>query len=81
VNESEARATIATVLRQIAPEIALDDVDVEAPLRDEFDLDSMDFLNLVVGIHEATALDIPESDYPQVATLRGFVEYLVARTG
>jgi acyl carrier protein len=48
-------------------------------LRDQLDIDSMDFLNFVIGIDEATGLDIPERDYPQLATLDGCVEYLRTR--
>jgi acyl carrier protein len=46
------------------------------------DIDSMDFLNLVTALHDETGIDVPERDYPQVATIDGFVAYLTtARTG
>jgi hypothetical protein len=48
-------------------------------LQDELDLDSMDFLNLMVGIHEQTGVEVPERDYPKVAHLDGLLDYLVAR--
>lgn len=48
-------------------------------LRDQLDIDSMDFLNLVIGVHQALGVDIPEADYPRLVTLDGFVTYLVAR--
>jgi acyl carrier protein len=47
--------------------------------RDQLDIDSMDFLNFVVALHERLHVDIPESDYPKVATLSGCVTYLAAR--
>jgi len=72
----EARASVTEVLHRIAPEVELDDVDPAEDLRDEMDLDSLDFLNLVEGIKERTGVDVPESDYPQVRSLGGFVAYV-----
>lgn len=74
----EARAVVADVLGQIAPEIDLDHVDAAEDLRDEIDLDSLDFLNLVEGIKERIGVDVPEEDYPQVRSLDGIVGYLAA---
>jgi acyl carrier protein len=45
-------------------------------LRQALDLDSMDFLNVVVGLHEVTGVDIPEADYPRLFTLDGMAAYL-----
>ena len=50
------------------------------PLRDQLDIDSMDFLNFVIAVNERTGIDIPESDYGALATLNGCVAYL-ARAG
>lgn len=79
MNHDEARTIIANALRRVAPEADLADVDAAKPLQDELDLDSMDFLNLMVGIHEQTGIEVPERDYPAVAHLQGLVDYLAAR--
>ena len=79
MNHDEARAVIANSLRRIAPEADLTTVDGTQPLQDELDLDSMDFLNLMVAIAEHTGVEIPERDYPAVATLDGLVRYLADR--
>ena len=50
----------------------------DADLREELDIDSMDFLNFVIGLHERTGIDVPERDYPKLATLAGCVSYLSA---
>jgi len=47
-------------------------------MQEALDLDSIDFLNLVIALHERTGLEIPEKDYPQLATLDGCVAYLAA---
>lgn len=76
MNESQARALAAEVLAGIAPEADLATVRDDADLREAFDLDSMDFMNFVVGLSDRTGLSIPESDTPQLRTLRGLAKYL-----
>jgi acyl carrier protein len=76
----DPRALLAGLLRRIAPEVDLDDVDPDADLQDEVDLDSMDFLNLVTALHETTGIDVPERDYPSLSSVSGFVDYVVARS-
>jgi acyl carrier protein len=80
MNSDEARVVVAEVLGRIAPEIELGEVDPTADLRDEVDLDSLDFLGLVEGIKERTGVDVPEDDYPLVRSLDGLQAYLVAHT-
>lgn len=79
MTDAEIRTLIADVLGGIAPEAALSTVAGDADLREAFDLDSMDFMNLVIGLHERTGADIPEADYPQLFTLDGAVAYLKAK--
>lgn len=67
------------VLHEIAPEVDLERLDPGTELRSELDLDSMDYLNLVAGIHQRIGVDIPERDYSQLGTLGGFVAYLTSR--
>ena len=76
---ADARQLLERLLHQIAPEVDLADVDLDAPLQEELDLDSMDFLNLVTAVHDETGLEIPESDYPRLGSAQGFVDYLAAR--
>jgi acyl carrier protein len=74
----EIRATVLRVLGDIAPEADLGRVKPAVSFRDQLDLDSMDFLNFVIALHHALRVDIPEVDYPKLATLDGCVEYLAA---
>ena len=75
----DIRAVVLRELGRIAPEADLTALPESAPLREELDIDSMDFLRLVTALHEATGVDVPESDYEQIASLRGCVDYLAAR--
>jgi acyl carrier protein len=76
VTRDDIRATILRVLGEIAPEADLTRLAPGARLREALDLDSMDVLNLAVGLHDALGVDIPETDYPELATLDAAVAYL-----
>lgn len=75
---SELRATVIAVLAGIAPEADLVALPDDADLREELDLDSMDIQSLVVGIYEATGIDVPERDYGRLTSVGATVDYLAA---
>jgi acyl carrier protein len=79
MTEDEIRTTVLRVLGDIAPEADPARIDPEVSLRDQLDLDSMDVLNIMIALHEALHVDIPETDYPKLATLNGAVTYLAQR--
>jgi acyl carrier protein len=76
VQTSELRTTVYAILQSIAPEIEPAALDAAAPLRDQIDLDSMDYLNFIVGMHEKLKVEIPESDYRKLVSLDDIVSYL-----
>jgi acyl carrier protein len=76
MTETEARTVIWDILSGIAPEADPSSVAGDEDLREALDLDSMDFMNFVVGLHERTGIDIPEADYPRLRTLDGAIAYL-----
>jgi acyl carrier protein len=69
MREAEARVLIFDVLGGIAPETDPATVGDDDDLREALDLDSMDFMNFVVALHERTGVGIPEADYPELHTL------------
>ena len=81
MTHDEIRATVLRVLGEIAPEADLAALRDDVDLREQLDLDSMDVLNFVVGIHGALGVEVPEADYPRFTTLAGGVEYLAGRRG
>jgi acyl carrier protein len=81
VTRNEITAVLIDELGRIAPEIDASRLDPNAELRDEIDIDSMDFLNLVTALSERLEIDIPEIDYPKLATFGQAVDYLVQRLG
>jgi acyl carrier protein len=76
MTRTEAKALILNVLSDIAPEADMDRLCGRAQLRDELDLDSIDFLNFIAALHERTGVDIPEAEYARLATLDDAVAYL-----
>ncbi len=78
MNEDDVRTLAAEVLAGIAPEADLATVGDDEDLREALDLDSMDFLNLVIGLAAKSGHAIPEADYPKLFTLRGMAAYLAA---
>ena len=79
LSDAELRAAVLGALARIAPEVDPATLRGDASLREQADLDSMDFLNLVIGLSESLGVDVPEVDYPKLATLDGCVAYLGAR--
>ena len=76
-------ADVDSILREelgnIAPDVDPQTIDPRADLREALDIDSMDFLNFVTAIHHRLGLDIPELDYPKLASLAGALDYLKAK--
>ena len=79
MTDDELRVLILRELGNIAPETDLDQIDPSSSLREQVDLDSMDMLNLLIAIHEATGVDIPEADYSKMTSIDDAVAYLRTR--
>jgi acyl carrier protein len=78
MNEQDVRRIAAEVLAGIAPEADLTAAGDDEDLREALDLDSMDFLNFVIGLGQRSGVKIPEADTPRLRTMRGLVAYLCA---
>ncbi|AKK27318.1 acyl carrier protein [Mycobacterium sp. EPa45] len=74
--DNDIRAEILAVLTTIAPEVDADDISDDMLLRDQVDLDSMDWLNFLIGIHKRLQVEIPEADYQSLRTLSDLVDYV-----
>ena len=67
------------IIGTIAPEADIENLDPAVRLRDQFDFDSVDFMNFAVALQEQLKVDIPEADYPKLATLKGCIAYLKSK--
>ena len=76
--ERELRDTIVQALTEVAPDVDPSAIVPDQELVEQLDIDSMDFLNFIVALHERTGIEVPERDYPKLATLDDAVAYLAA---
>ena len=76
MTEQEARAAVYAAIHQVAPDVDTDDLDESARLRQDLELDSLDFLRLIETIHESTNIDIPERDYSVIPTVIRLITYI-----
>ena len=81
MTEVEIKQAVRDALSNVAPEVDLDAIDPAKDLRDQIDIDSVDFLNFVIGLHKELNVDIPDGDLPKLTTLNGCIDYLLAKTG
>lgn len=81
MTDAELSALVKRALSDVAPEIENEEIDPNVAFSDQFEIDSMDLLNLVIAVHKATGLDIPEADQANFTTLNGSVAYLRRRLG
>jgi acyl carrier protein len=70
---------IIKAIQQVAPEIEQDDIDMDEDIREECDLDSMDFINYLIALKKSTGVSITEGDYPQVNTFNKMLTYLTEK--
>lgn len=75
----ELRRVVIDALTRIAPELDPQAIDGRTSFRDQLDLDSMDFLNFVLALHDRLGIDIPEMDYPHLYTLDSALSYLASK--
>jgi acyl carrier protein len=79
LSTEELKQIIFKVLGQIAPEADFAKLQPDESIQRALDIDSFDFLNLLIGLNEELGVEIPEADYAQVSTLRGLIDYLGAQ--
>ena len=79
MNDSDLRSTVLATLLSIAPEVEVALLKDNRPLRLQVDLDSMDWLNFLIGLSQQLKVEIAESDYADLVTLKDLLDYLRAR--
>ena len=76
MTSDEIKDVILEIIEDIDEAADFANLEADAPLRDQRDLDSMDFLDIVMELRKRYKLQIPEDEYPQLATLASCVNYL-----
>ena len=81
MTRGEIKDVILEIIADIDEDADMDGLNADAPLRDQLDLDSMDFLDIVMELRKRYKLQIPEADYPELATLASCINYLEPKLG
>lgn len=76
---TEIPAVIIDIINDIAPDEDTSELKPDVRLRDQLDLDSMDFLDIVMELRKRYGVEVPEEDYPRLASLDSCVEYLAPK--
>lgn len=79
IDRQALTTTVLSLLCAIAPELQADALQPGRPLRQQVDLDSMDWLNFLISLHQRFGVDIPEADYARLVSFNDVVDYLQAR--
>ena len=79
-NDAKIKDIVVSALSDIAPEVDAASLDPTKDLRDQIDVDSVDFLNFVIALHKQFNIEIPDVDVAKLTTIKGCVDYLAART-
>ncbi|MDR1591166.1 MAG: acyl carrier protein [Puniceicoccales bacterium] len=74
--KEEIRELVREIIAEIAPDEDISDLETAVPLREQLDLDSMDFLDIVMELRKRYAIDVPEADYPRLESLDSCANYL-----
>lgn len=77
--QQNIKKIILEAIQEVAPEIEQDDIDMDEDIREECDLDSMDFLNYLIALKKSTGVSIAEGDYTQVNTFNKMLTYLTEK--
>jgi len=80
MTQKEIKTIVKNTLYQIAPELEDQVIDSNVNFRDQFDFDSVDFLNFAISLQKKTNIDIPEIDYPKLSSLTGCITYFESKS-
>ncbi len=79
MNAQQVRQVVLDIISDIAPDEDLNTIKDELSLREQLDLDSMDFLDIVMELRKRHKVEVPAQDYPQLATMASCVSYLTPK--
>lgn len=79
MTEDQVKQIVIDIINEIAPDEDTSDLKAEVNLREQMDLDSMDFLDIVMELRKQHGIEVPEADYPQLASLDSCAAYLTPK--
>ena len=79
MTEEQVKQIVIDIINEIAPDEDTSNLESEVNLRDQMDLDSMDFLDIVMELRKQHGIEVPEEDYPKLASLDSCADYLTPK--
>jgi len=79
MTEEQVKQIVIDIINEIAPGEDTSALKPEVNLRDQLDLDSMDFLDIVMELRKQHNIEVPEADYPELASLDSCAAYLTPK--
>ncbi len=79
MTKDACKQLVIDIISDIAPDEDLTNIKPDVRLRDQLQLDSMDFLDIVMELRKRHGIEIPEADYMQLASLDSCAEYLTPK--
>ena len=79
MTKDDIKKIVLVIIEEIAPDEDLSDVKPDVRLRDQLDLDSMDFLDIVMELRKQHGIEVPEEEYPELASLDSCANYLLPK--
>jgi acyl carrier protein len=79
MTEDQVKQIVIDIINEIAPDEDTGDLKHEVALREQMDLDSMDFLDIVMELRKQHGIEVPEADYPELASLQSCADYLTPK--
>ena len=79
MTKDDVKQIVKDIIEEIAPDEDLGSIKDEVRLRDQLDLDSMDFLDIVMELRKQHGVEVPEADYPELASLQSCADYLLPK--
>ena len=79
MSEEQILAALIVILEDVAPEADFDEIEPDEDIREALDIDSFDFLNVLIALNDETGVEIPEADYGKLVSLDDIVKYVVAK--
>lgn len=80
MNKDELKNIIIEEILNVAPDVDADDITMDGNIQTSLEIDSYDFLNILVAMNERVGIEVPETDYPKVDTLSKMIEYFIQRS-
>ncbi|MBL6988256.1 MAG: acyl carrier protein [Bacteriovoracaceae bacterium] len=80
MEREEIKQILVNIISQVAVDEDTSNLQDDVPIREQLELDSMDFLDIILSLKKKHSLEIPKEDFDRIKTINGFVDYFIETT-